>query len=293
MLTLYPASLVSPQYSTICLFGYISFGILQGLWIFLGPSITLQGWKICWGGLLPQPDRLQPKRSRCPEGLHQSFQWFSSEFWWNSWLMFLFFFDKALFSVYSEFQSQSTLNTATPSSCGSWKKHNFDTTGWSTKSVGTKYCNGVLNTFVFAVVFFSSYSLPVNCSSSKLFHVRLFSPRQTLSWFRQMALQLLHVWMKWRGNDFELGTRWIFHKFPIDAWELYFFSCETPLMGCFFCFWLSEAQAAAGHKMKDLGQSLLEKTFEVPGWSRCWDHEIGGWWMLMALVFWPGSGFRG
>lgn len=26
-----------------------------------------------------------------------------------------------------------------------------------------------------------------------------------------------------------------------------------------------EAQAAAGHKMKDLGQSLLEKTFEVPG----------------------------
>ena len=65
-----------------------------------------------------------------------------------------------------------------------------------------------------------------------------------------------------RERFFQLGTRWIFHKFP--RWEP-FFSCETPLMGCVFCFWLSEAQAAAGHKMKDLGQSLLEKTFEVPG----------------------------
>lgn len=51
-----------------------------------------------------------------------------------------------------------------------------------------------------------------------------------------MALQLLHVWMKWRGNDFELGTRWIFHKFPIDAWELYFFPVKRHWWDVFFAF---------------------------------------------------------
>ena len=62
--------------------------------------------------------------------------------------------------------------------------------------------------------------------------------------------------MSWEQGRFSISF--------LHAWEPFFKPVNRHQWECFLAS-DGEAQAAAGHKMKDLGQSLLEKTFEVPG----------------------------